>query len=64
MDDSEETVSSRHDGTGVHMSSQRPWQQQAQDLHRLKPDTVPTPREGSKHRLPPLMKKLSVVSTC
>lgn len=35
-----------------------------QDQHRFKPDEVPALRQGSRHRLPSLTKKFSVIGAC
>ena len=44
MDDTKETVSSRHSRTDAHMNSQRLWKH-AQGSHRFKPERVPVLRE-------------------
>ena len=53
-----ETVSSRTNKTDAHMNMQRLWQH-AQGQHRFKPGKIPELREGARHRLPPLIWKIS-----
>lgn len=61
MNNSKETLSYRHNRTCKHVSPERLWQQ-AQDLHRFKPDKVPMLRKGHGHELPSLAKKQSPMS--
>lgn len=62
MEDAKRRVSSRQNRTEAPMNSQRLWQH-TQDLHGFKPDGVSAPTWRGGHGLPPLTKKLYVIST-
>lgn len=51
MDSYKETKFSRHSRTNVHVDSWRLWQQ-AEDLHRFKPDRVPDLEGEGTHSIP------------
>ena len=62
MDDSKEIVSFQYNRTDAHVDSQGLWEQ-AQDLHRFKPDSVPALRGEGGHRFPSYTKKPSAIDT-
>ena len=62
MDDSKETVFSGLNRTDAHMNSGRLWKP-SQGLHTFKLDWAPELREGTRHGLLPLTKKLSAIAT-
>lgn len=61
MEYSKETMCFRHNRTNAHVNSQRP-REDAQGLHRFKPDGVPVMRGKSGQKPPSITKELSPVS--
>lgn len=62
MADSKETASSRPNRTHAHMNSQR--LPQHTDMHRLKPEKIPTWRRDGGLKVPGLTKKLFAIIIC
>lgn len=52
-----------HSRTNPHMNSQK-LRQYVQALYKFNPDKVSALRRGSRHKIPPLTKKLFAVNTC
>lgn len=60
---SKETESSRHSRSDAHKNSQRLWQD-TQNLHILKSNKNPSTERGSRHKVPPLTKRLFAIGNC
>lgn len=63
MEDSEETVSSRHNRMDAHLNSNRRWQH-TQELQGVKTDRVPVLRGEVFMRSHPLTKKRFATDAC